>query len=210
MEDLTILFTDIVGSTRLVDQLGDGRWLDLIHQHNDIVRAHLRAHGGREVKSQGDGFMLAFTDSAAALHCARAVQRSMSYVGRQHAIGPFELRIGADRGSVARDGNDYLGLHVNLAARITGAAHGAEILASSAVREHAGIDTGLRWGRSRALRVRGLARPVRVSTLEWSHSRRPRCADLAAGQTLHLPEAVRAVVADDSSVGELTRLAGTA
>ncbi len=67
---MTILFTDIEGSTQLVDRLGDRRWMSLLRTHNRIVRDHLADHEGVEVKHQGDGFMLAFSSSRAALRFA--------------------------------------------------------------------------------------------------------------------------------------------
>lgn len=179
MVDTTILFTDIEGSTALVERLGDSRWLDLLHQHNDIVRAHVYTHGGREVKTQGDGFMLAFSEPAAALACARAIQRSIAFTGQARPASALRVRIGADTGPVVEEDGDFLGLHVNLAARITAAAKPGEILASVAVRERcsaAGDD--LRWGRCRNVRIRGLSHRVRVSALDWAPTPAPAPAAL--------------------------------
>ena len=84
---VTILFSDIEGSTTMTERLGDQRWLQVLREHNRIVREHLAAHGGYEVKSQGDGFMLAFQSARRALHCAVAIQRAFAAHNRQHADG---------------------------------------------------------------------------------------------------------------------------
>src|SRR5690606_8369106 len=77
---VTILFSDIEDSSMMIERLGDSRWLELLRRHNRIFRRQVRAHGGYEVKNQGDGFMLAFGDPAAALRCAIAVQREIEGV----------------------------------------------------------------------------------------------------------------------------------
>jgi class 3 adenylate cyclase len=181
MAETTILFTDIEGSTALLERLGDSRWLDVLHQHNDIVRAQVYTHGGREVKTQGDGFMLAFAEPAAALACARAIQRSLAFAGQDRPAGALRVRIGADAGPVVEEDGDLLGLHVNLAARITAAAKPGEILASVAVRDRCGAGgEDLRWGRCRNVRIRGLSHRVRVSALDWATATAPASASAPA------------------------------
>src|SRR4051794_4138630 len=98
--DLTLLFSDIEGSTRHVEELGDDRWFELLRRHNAIVRAHVSANGGREIKTQGDGFLVAFTDAAAAVACAVGIQRSMHHVRSPLSNQPVGVRIGADAGVV--------------------------------------------------------------------------------------------------------------
>jgi hypothetical protein len=75
---VTILFTDIEGSTQLTEKLGDVEWVKLLREHNAIVREQAAAHDGLEVKSQGDGFMLAFASAHAALRCAVGIQRALA------------------------------------------------------------------------------------------------------------------------------------
>ena len=74
----TILFTDIEDSTVLVETLGDRRWLDLLRLHNTIVRERIAEHRGYEVKTVGDGFMVAFSSPDAAVACAAGIQRALS------------------------------------------------------------------------------------------------------------------------------------
>src|SRR3954451_12266451 len=75
---ITILFTDIEGSTEMVDKLGDWAWITLLHSYGEIAREQLEAHGGIEVKHQGDGFMLAFDSPRAAVRFAIAAQRAFA------------------------------------------------------------------------------------------------------------------------------------
>ena len=108
---VTLLFTDIEDSAVLTEQLGDRRWLGLLRAHNTIVRREIAAHGGYEVKAQGDGFMVAFGSAHRALHCAIAIQRAMARLAQQsppplrggeeprphHAPVPHAVREGAAR-----------------------------------------------------------------------------------------------------------------
>src|SRR5919106_1008861 len=75
---VTVLFTDIEGSTQLTEDLGDREWMEVLRKHNQIVREQLALHSGFEVKSQGDGFMLAFSSARDALRCARGIQRAVA------------------------------------------------------------------------------------------------------------------------------------
>jgi class 3 adenylate cyclase len=74
----TLLFSDIENSSRLTERLGDQRWLEIMNAHNAIVRAHVDEHGGHEVKSQGDGFMVAFPSARRAVKCAIDIQRALA------------------------------------------------------------------------------------------------------------------------------------
>ncbi|MEA2479969.1 MAG: eukaryotic-like serine/threonine-protein kinase, partial [Thermoleophilaceae bacterium] len=127
---ITIAFTDIEGSTRIVERLGDERWLALLHEHDAIVREHLAEHDGIEVKHQGDGFMLAFSSSRAALRFAIALQRALAEHGRRRPADALRVRIGVHSGFVIADADDYFGREVIVAARISSAAVGGEILVS--------------------------------------------------------------------------------
>src|SRR5205823_10629045 len=91
---VTILFSDIEGSTALNERLGDMRWLELLHLHHAVVREQVHAHGGFEVKEQGDGFMIAFPSARRAVQCAQAIQREIDLKLGDHANGPIRLRIG--------------------------------------------------------------------------------------------------------------------
>ncbi|MGH2713324.1 MAG: adenylate/guanylate cyclase domain-containing protein [Thermoleophilaceae bacterium] len=162
---VTILFTDIEDSTALNERLGDRRWLEVLRAHNSIVRDCVREHGGYEVKAQGDGFMIAYPSARQALECAVEMQRKLA--SGDGALGePLRVRIGLHTGEAIREGDDFYGWSVTLAARLGDAAAGGEILASSVVRDLVGgagdiafEDAGERQlkgirGRQRAYRVR--------------------------------------------------------
>ncbi len=130
---VTLIFSDIEGSTVLTEKLGDKQWMSLLKEHNDIVRRELRAHHGFEVKSEGDGFMLAFQSAAQALRCAIAIQRDLT-ARNASAAEEIKVRMGLHTGEVIREANDFFGKNVILAARIAGQAHGGQILASAIVK----------------------------------------------------------------------------
>jgi class 3 adenylate cyclase len=131
---VTLLFSDIENSSRLTERLGDQRWLEVLNAHNTIVRAQMDEHGGYEVKSQGDGFMLAFPSARQAVMCAIDIQRALA---RRAANGelPVRVRIGIHTGEAIQQDGDFYGRSVICAARIAAQAEGGEILISSLVRE---------------------------------------------------------------------------
>jgi class 3 adenylate cyclase len=130
---VTVLFTDIEGSTQLTEALGDAEWIRVLRAHNTIVKDQVAAHSGIEVKSQGDGFMLAFASAEDALGCAIEIQRAL--------VQPLSdglrlrVRIGLHTGEPIREEDDFYGKDVVLAARIAAEARGGEILVSQLVRE---------------------------------------------------------------------------
>jgi class 3 adenylate cyclase len=132
---VTILFSDIEGSTTLNERLGDVRWFELLRAHNKVVRDRVQACGGFEVKAQGDGFMIAFPSARRAIQCARSIQEAIGRDLGEHPDGPVRVRIGLHTGEAIREQSDFYGKNVVVAARITDAARGGEILASSVVKQ---------------------------------------------------------------------------
>jgi len=130
----TVLFTDVEGSTALTQRLGDAKARDLLREHERLVREALKAHGGSEVKTMGDGFMTSFSSATKALECAIAMQRAFAQ-HNESAPEPIRVRIGLNAGEPIAEGDDLYGTAVNLAARITAQGKGGEILASEAVRQ---------------------------------------------------------------------------
>ena len=125
----TMLFTDIVDSTPLAASMGDEKWSALIDEHNDRVHRQVVAHGGHEVKSTGDGFLVAFDDSEEAVRCALSAMAAVTDLG-------LELRAGVHVGEVAHMGkNDMSGLAVHFAQRLCARAEGDQVLTSAAVRD---------------------------------------------------------------------------
>ena len=132
----TIMFTDIVGSTALTQQLGDRAAMTIVEAHDRVVRGALAAHGGREVKHLGDGIMAVFLAPDAACACATRIHRALpAHDGITPA--PIRVKIGAATGDpVERDG-DFFGSTVQLAARLCAHAQASETLVSSTVIEQA-------------------------------------------------------------------------
>jgi class 3 adenylate cyclase len=129
---VTIAFTDIEDSMRLNAFLGDQRWLEVLHLHNDVVKQVTTNHSGTVVKGQGDGFMLAFPSARRALTCAQAIEGAIGDAFR----GPgsmIRIRIGIHVGETVREADDFFGHAVNYAARIASAATGGEIVVSELV-----------------------------------------------------------------------------
>jgi class 3 adenylate cyclase/pimeloyl-ACP methyl ester carboxylesterase len=176
----TILFTDVEGSTALTDRLGDAAARELLREHERITREQLRAHGGSEVKTMGDGFMASFGSATRALECAIAIQKAFTdpepTVG---AKGPSPLR--SDHGIKVRCGlnagepiaeddpdgrSDLFGTAVIVAARIAAQAHGGEILVSDVVRQLVAGKRFLFNDRGEHA-LKGFEDPVRVFEVSW-------------------------------------------
>jgi class 3 adenylate cyclase len=154
---VTILFTDIEGSTALNERLGDVRWLEFLRVHNRLVRDQVQAFHGFEVKSQGDGFMIAFPSARRAIQCARAIQKAITRDLASHPDGPVRVRIGLHTGEAIREESDFYGRNVVLAARIADEARGGEILASSVVKELADSSGDVTFEDPREVELAGLA-----------------------------------------------------
>jgi class 3 adenylate cyclase len=165
---VTIMFSDIEGSTALTDKLGDRRWMELLGVHNRIVREAVTAHGGYEVKSQGDGFMIAFASASRAVHCACAIQRALAAHRATGADEPLHVRIGLHTGEVLREEEDFFGRNVILAARIAAKANGDEILVSGLLRELIASSGDFQFGDEQELELKGLSGVQRVAEVRWS------------------------------------------
>ena len=154
---VTVLFSDIEASTKLNERVGDVRWLELLRAHHAIVREQVHQHGGFEVKSQGDGFMIAFPSARRAVQCARAIQQGIeSHLG-EHPDGPIRLRIGLHTGEAIKEEADFYGKNIVLAARIADEAGGGEILASAVVKQLTESAGDLHFENERELELDGLA-----------------------------------------------------
>lgn len=158
----TIAFTDIQGSTALMETLGETSWLELLAWHEEVVRRQTVLFGGIVVKGQGDGFMLAFPSIGAGASSAMAIQRSLS-AGWNGIHVP--VRIGVHCGNAKAEGGDFFGRTVVVAARVAGAAMGGEILVSRAVQE--GLGGAFPLAGARSLALKGLSGEHVAFPLEW-------------------------------------------
>lgn len=133
---IVIAFSDIEESTALNERIGDRAFVRLIGRHDKMVRRQVQKHSGYVVKSQGDGFMLAFAQPEQAVRASVDIQRSL----RRQPNG-IRVRIGIHMGKSVRRGDDLFGRNVAMAARVAGVADGGEVLVSSVVRDAVdGID----------------------------------------------------------------------
>ncbi len=161
----TVLFTDVEGSTALTQRLGDAKARELLREHERIVREALKAHGGSEVKTMGDGFMASFSSATKALECAIAMERAFAD-HNESAEEPIRVRIGLNAGEPIAEEDDLFGTAVNEAARITAAAKGGEILVSNVVRELAKGKDFLFADRGETS-LKGFDEPVRLFEVRW-------------------------------------------
>jgi class 3 adenylate cyclase len=166
---VTIMFSDIEGSTALNERLGDGAFMEVLREHNAIVRDGIKAHGGFEVKSEGDGFMVAFQSAGKALASATAIQKAL-VARNESAEEPVKVRMGLHAGEVIKEGEDFFGRNVIMAARVASQAHGGEILVSGVLKALVeGSDVA--WGEMRTVELKGLSGEHEIWAVEWSAPR---------------------------------------
>jgi adenylate cyclase len=147
-----ILFSDIEESTALNERIGDRAWVRLLGSHDKLVRRRVEKHGGYVVKSQGDGFMVAFADPEQAVRCSIDVQRSL----RKRPNG-IRVRIGVHMGKSVRRGDDLFGRNVAMAARVAGQAEGGEILVSEVVRDAVSDQDDIDFDEGRDVELKGFS-----------------------------------------------------
>jgi adenylate cyclase len=149
---VVILFSDIEDSTALNERIGDRAWVRLLGQHDKMVRSHVKSHAGYVVKSQGDGFMVAFARPEQAVRCSVDVQRSLGK--RSNGI---RVRIGIHMGKSVRRGDDLFGRNVAMAARVASEANGGEILVTEVVRDAVSAIDDITFDGGRDVELKGLS-----------------------------------------------------
>ncbi len=159
----TFMFTDIVGSTGLIDALGDEAWGRLLAWHDTTIRALLRSHRGQEVHHAGDGFFVAFETADDALGCAISIRRSFADHRREHGFAP-SIRIGLHVAEALHTASGYEGGGVHAAARIGALAVGEEILVSRATLES--VAGSVSHGPWRTERLRGFRTPLDLASID--------------------------------------------
>lgn len=159
----TFLFTDICGSTSLVDAIGDDAWLELVEWHDRTLRSLFGEHGGEEIDHAGDGFFVAFAEPGSALGCAIAIQRTLAEHRRRNGFAP-SVRIGVHAADARRVGRAYRGRGIHTAARIGAVAGENEIVASCETAETGRVG----FDNRRSVELKGLSAPVEVVTVHWT------------------------------------------
>jgi class 3 adenylate cyclase len=160
----TFIFTDIVGSTNLIETIGDAAWENVLRWHDETLRALIASHGGEIVHPTGDGFFAAFPDAGAAVSCAVETQRRLRDHRQRNGFAP-EVRIGLHTAEATVVAEDYAGIGVHEAARVGALAEGSEILAT--VDALVGADLPFALTNERDVQLKGIAHPVRVVTIDW-------------------------------------------
>jgi class 3 adenylate cyclase/tetratricopeptide (TPR) repeat protein len=162
-----MLFTDLVGSTELLERVGDEAAETVRREHFALLREAARAHGGDEVKTLGDGVMVAFGSTVDALACATDMQRAIKRQNRELPEHDLGLRVGVNVGEVIREENDYFGRAVVIAKRLCDSAQAGQVLVSDLVRALAGSRGEYRFGSVGSLTLKGLADPLAAHELVW-------------------------------------------
>jgi class 3 adenylate cyclase len=161
---VTVMFTDIVDSTRLTALIGDENWTRVRAHHREMLGRCYDQHGGRTVNSIGDGFLARFDSVREGVLCATEIQRNLDKERRDTGFAP-SVRIGINAGDAIDEEGDLLGTVVNVASRITAAANANEILITETVADRLDghfkvVDRGLR-------EVKGLDRSLHVLSVDW-------------------------------------------
>ena len=161
-----ILFTDMVGSTKMTQELGDAAAMDILHAHNTIVRRALEKHGGHEVKHTGDGIMASFVSVAGSLNGAIDIQRGVSEYRRGDANHNLQVKIGLSAGEPVEEDQDLFGTSVQLAARICDHASAEEILVAHTVQELS-AGKGFSFGTPDEVLMKGFDTPTKIISVIW-------------------------------------------
>jgi class 3 adenylate cyclase len=160
----TILFTDLEGSTSLLQDLGEAAYLVLLAEHDVIIRRALVASRGREVKHTGDGIMASFDDVPRALRCALAIQAGFKGRTAAGATAPLRVRIGMASGEPVDHNDDLFGAAVNLARRICDVADVEHSLVSNPLRD-LGVEHDFRFDGGKEVHLKGFRGPTQVFEL---------------------------------------------
>jgi adenylate cyclase len=161
---VTIFFSDIEDSTPLNHKLGDRAWVKVLGKHDGIVRGRVDRHEGHIIKSQGDGFMIAFSHPPQAVRCAAEVQRALA-ADRGLRDVPIRVRIGIHCGQAVERNGDLFGLNVALAARVAAHAHGSQILVTPEVSE--AVESEFELIPAGEVDLKGLAGTYRLHEVSW-------------------------------------------
>jgi class 3 adenylate cyclase/uncharacterized RDD family membrane protein YckC len=161
---VTMMFTDASGVAELTDSYGDSHASDLFGTYREVVQREVAAHHGYEVKSTGDGFMVAFSSARRAVQCAIAIQRSMAAQARDDRI---HATFGLHTGEVVRDSGDFFGRNVVIAARIADLADPGQILVSSVVKELTESGGDIQFSPPREVELKELTGTYRVFEVSW-------------------------------------------
>ena len=185
-EHITVLFTDLVGSTELQSALAPEAADELRNKHFSALRQAIAASGGTEVKNLGDGIMVVFPAASSALGCAVAMQQ-LVHRDNAWAERPLGLRVGLSSGEATKEGDDYFGDPVIEAARLCAKAEAGQILATNVTKVNAGRRSSHAFNALGELELKGLPDPVETVEVAWV----PLGDDVTASGRVPLPVRLR-------------------
>jgi adenylate cyclase len=154
---VAIMFSDIEESTALNERIGDRAWVRLLAGHDKMIQRFVRNHRGQVVKSQGDGFMMAFAEPEQAVRCSIDVQQAL----RKRPNG-IRVRIGIHEGKSVRRGDDLFGRNVAMAARVAAQADGGQTLVSESVRDAVVESADIAFDDGREVELKGFTGTYRL------------------------------------------------
>ena len=173
----TILFTDLEGSTQILESVGQSSYIRLLTEHDTIIRRALVSARGREVKHTGDGIMASFEDVPAALECSLAIQAGFVARAREAVSPVLRVRIGIAAGEPVDHNGDLFGSTVTLASRLCAVADAGHTLTSELVR-NVGVEHGFAFDGGRRLVLKGFsAATTAFELLERGHGTTPRTGE---------------------------------
>ena len=170
-EFVTVLFTDIEGSTTLTQRYGDARSHELVREHDRIVREALRTRGGNETKHTGDGIMASFPSASRAIDAAIAIQQAVAHHNRGTGELPLQVRIGLNAGEPVAEDRDLFGTAVQLARRVCDHAEPGQILVPEGVR-YLVAGKGYLFADQGIVSLKGFEDPVRLYEVLWRERER--------------------------------------
>ena len=171
---ITVLFTDVQGSTEMRNQRGDDAAGSILRAHQDLVRQQVEAHGGREVKALGDGLMVAFAAARKAVACAVAIQKAAHDHNHLNPDAEVHVRIGLNSGEVSQADGDLYGAAVNAAARVAAKAGGDQIFVSGVVKQLAGKVPDAEFIDRGRFRLKGFDDRWQLFEVTWEHDHAPQ------------------------------------
>ena len=164
---VTILFSDMADSSLMFERMGDLRAQAIVRLHNEIIREQVALHKGAEVKTTGDGFMIAFSSARRALQCAVAIQRALAAYCTENSSDPIRVKMGLHAGEAIRESNDFFGKAVILASRIADLARAGDILVSSTLRDLTESAGDLHFSDVRNVELKGLSGTYQICRAIW-------------------------------------------
>lgn len=204
---VTFLFSDIEGSTRLVGELEESVYRELIEQHHRLLREVFSAHEGVERGTQGDGFLVVFSDAPSAVAAAVEAQGSLAAAAWPSGA-EIRVRMGLHSGRGVPGGDDYIGIDINRAARIASLAHGGQVLISDSTRALAerSLPEGVAIKEVGEHRLKGLDRPERIFQLTIEGLRTDFPTPVGGKAPVHLPARVTSFVGRRAELDRLRLL----